>query len=227
MGWWTDFKRGVYRAFTPPTRTSTTTYNIDPGSRSYINDMRGFAGTAANTAMSHPGPFFLGPDERSPWEQAEQFRNPYQDQVIGGIRDNYSRLRGLAGLDVNRSATAAGAFGGSRHGVESAVRMAELDRSESQQVGNVLHGDFYNQIDRGLGYSEYQRNLRERQAQEPLFRADKALGYYGQGYGGPTGYTMTGKERGSALGAIGGLAQIGLGVYRGLRSPATGYGGSY
>ena len=141
----------------------------------YGQGTRDIGAQGADQVLNHQGNFFLGPDPRSIQDQAAQFHNPYQSQVIDGIRSQYDHLRGQARLNQNAGATLAGAFGSDRSHLEMGARMGELDRAQMQQVGNLLHSDWYNSVDRGLQYSEYQRNLRERQAQEPLWRHQQAI----------------------------------------------------
>ena len=138
----------------------------------YIRGTRRMAGDQAQGILDNPNDFFLGPDQRSISEMAGEFHNPYQSQVIAGIQEQFGRLRDKTMLNQNAGATAAGAFGGSRHALQTGAALGELGAAETQQIGGLLHSDWRNSVNQGLQYSEYQRALRERQAQEPVWRAN-------------------------------------------------------
>ena len=167
--------------------------------RDYLRGTRNIAGNQAGMILNNPGSFFEGADPRSIREQASQFHNPYQSQVIDGIRGQYDQLREKAHLNQAAGSTLAGAFGGDRHQLQLGARLGELDTGESQQVGNLLHSDWQNSVSQGLQYSEYQRALRERQAQEPVWRANQAVGLRQQGMG-PTGLPQGGSPLAAGLG---------------------------
>jgi len=189
------------------TQEVVTEQGLDPQSQAYVDQMRQHARGGAGVALNTPGNFFLGPDTRSIQDQIAPFLNPYMDQVIGGVRDEFDNLRGQAQVGVNQGATAAGAFGGSRQGVAQGTRLGEIDRAQTSQIGGLLSSGFQNALTQGLQFSEYQRALRERQAQEPLFRQQQAQQMLNLGLG-PTGFTNTNTQthRGSTLGTITGLA---------------------
>jgi len=62
-----------------------------------------------------------------PSQAYKQYMNPYQDEVIGGIEQQFAKARNLQ----NQQAVQAGAFGGARQGVQS----AELSAQQAQTVG--------------------------------------------------------------------------------------------
>lgn len=202
----------------------TTTQVPDAGSQQYIDQMRSYAGNAATSALGHPGQFFLGPDHRTIAQQAQPFFNPFQQNVIGGLNQSYDRLRSQAQNNVNQAATSGGAFGGSRHAISSAVRLGEIDRAHMGQVGNLLHTGWQNAVTQGLQYSEYSRALRERQAQEPLFRHQQAMSFLNQGMG-PVGWQTTTRGGGGSplatgigtgLSIYGAMGQSGMGGRGGI-----------
>lgn len=186
---------------------TTNTRALDPQSQAFVDEMRRRAQGGADVALNHPGSFFLGPSGDSVESMIAPFMNPYQGQVIDGVRQQFDQLRGQANVGVNQGATAAGAFGGARHGVAQGTRLGELDRAEMSQIGGLLSSGFQNALTQGLQFSEYQRALRERAAREPLFRQQMAQGFLNGGLG-PTGFTDTNVQvqNGSTLGAITGLA---------------------
>lgn len=62
-----------------------------------------------------------------------QFANPFQQQVIDNTMADMNRSRGMALGQIGQQASAAGAFGGSRHGVAE----AETNRGFFDQAGNM------------------------------------------------------------------------------------------
>ena len=174
--------------------------------RDYTRGTRDMASGQADQILNNPGSYFLGPDGRSISDQAAQFHNPYQNQVIEGIRSEYDHLRGQAGLNQAAGSTLAGAFGGDRHQLQLGAAMGELGRGQAQQVGNLLHNNWTDSVDRGLQYSEYERALRERQAQEPIYRAQTAVGLRNAGAG-PMGLPQGGSPLAAGLGT--GIATFG------------------
>lgn len=196
------------------TDTTRQTQRLDPQSQAFVNDMRERARAGAGTALDAPGNFFLGPDTRSITDQLMPFMNPYIQHVIGGLGGQYDAARSRAVIDANQRATAAGAFGGSRAAVERGARLGELDVGQLGQTGSLLAGGFNQALDRGLAHSEYVRALRERQAQEPLWRQQQAQQMLNLGLG-PVGQTSTTSrtQQGSTAGALAGLAGTALGAY--------------
>ena len=168
-----------------------TTTGPDRRSQDYIDRGRGYGQDAYNTALNNPNPFFHGPSNMSIGDQAAPFFNPFQDEVIGSIRDEFNFLRGQAGLDADTAAISQGAFGGSRAAAERGARFGELDRGQTRQIGDLRYRGYQDAVTQGLQYQEYLRNLRERQAQEPLYRHQAANQLYWGGLG-PVGQSTYG-----------------------------------
>ena len=59
----------------------------------------------------------------------QQYMNPYQDEVIEGIEEQFGKAQSAAGLKAAQT----GAFGGARQGLQS----AELARQQAQTVGQA------------------------------------------------------------------------------------------
>lgn len=76
-----------------------------------------------------------------------QFMNPYQQYVT----DEITRQAGMAQNQLAAQAVGAGAFGGSRMGVQA----AEIERARQANIGQSLAGGFQ----QALGAAERQRNL--------------------------------------------------------------------
>ena len=66
----------------------------------------------------------------------QQYMNPYQDEVISGIQQQFAKAQSAAGL----SAAQSGAFGGGREGIQR----ASLANQEAQTVGQA-HAQNYGQ----------------------------------------------------------------------------------
>jgi len=207
-------------------KTQTTTQTLDPSSQRFVDQMRSQAQGSSN-AIQNMGPLFAGADQRSIQEQMAPFMNPYIQQVIGGLGEQFDTLRAGARTQGSQAATAAGAFNSSRHGVAEGVRLGEIDRAQGQQVGGLLSNQFNSALSTGLQHSEYQRALRERQLQEPLFRRQMQQQFM-QGGLGPTGGTSTSVQPGNLMGDIAGAGLIGLSMMNpaaGIAAGAFGGGG--
>ena len=183
-------------------KRNTSGTGLDPQSQAYVNQMRGMAGNAAQTALNPPGGnWFMGPLSEGDISSA---MNPFISNVVDSTRAEFDHLRGLAGRDANAQATAA-AFGGSRHGVMAGARMGELDRAQGSQIANLMQQGY----GQALSFAEHQRQLAERQLQSPLFANQQALNFMNFGMG-PVGQQNTQPRNwfGSALGG----AQAGMGI---------------
>lgn len=201
--------------------TSKTTgmQTLDSGSQGYVDQMRQY-GQGAGALINAGGSYFTGPQTMSIGEQISPFMNPYMGNVIGALGNEYDHLRDQAGMRTNQAATAAGAFGGSRHGIAEGVRMGELDRAQMSQTAGLLQSGYQNAMNAALPYWEQQRQLQEQQLQEPFWRYQQGLGMMNLGMG-PVGWntTSSSKQRESSpstMGTLGGMAVTGLGLASGL-----------
>lgn len=206
----------------------TQSTGLNPRDQQYQDLIRQRAQQAAGVAQN-TGQLFIGPDQRPVGEQIAPYLNPYLDQVVGGVQSDFDRLRGQTLTAANQDATKAGAFGGSRSGVLAGTRLGEVDRAEANTLGQLRSQGFQNAMGVGLQQNELNRQLMERQAQEPLFRQQQALNFLNLGMG-PMGQQSTRTDPrnpfGSALGGamtgfgvggpLGGLVGGGLGLLGGL-----------
>jgi hypothetical protein len=71
-----------------------------------------------------------------------RFMNPYLQNVVGQVGQQFNQLRNQATLDTNQQATQAGAFGGSRHGIMQGERLGQLDRAQADQTAQLLNQGF-------------------------------------------------------------------------------------
>ena len=145
--------------------------------------------------------------------RAQQFMNPYQQQVIDESIRQINRQGDISRQNLQAQATRAGAFGGSREGVQR----AELERALAEQknaaiVGGLSQG--YNQA-----ASQAQQAFEQQQARQ-LAQAQGLQGAAGlQGQFGQTGQQQA-LQQAQALQGIGGLygqqslqqAQLGQGA---------------
>jgi hypothetical protein len=150
------------------------TQTLDPGSQQFVDWMRNV------TQEHHARPLDVG-----------AFFNPFMDN----LRGEFDMLRGQARTGVAQDATAAGAFGGARHGVAEGVRLGEIDRAQGTMTAQAHQ-------------QAVQNAMQHRMMQAQLMN----LGL------GPTGMIATEREQGDPLGTLFGLGAgfAGLGGISGL-----------
>lgn len=195
-------------------KVTTQTQTFDPATQRHIDRMRRGGAAGSGVALNQPGSFFTGPNTQSIQDIIAPFLNPYQDQVIGGINQQFDRSRGLATVAGNQAATAAGAFNSSRHGVAEGVRLGEIDAAEAQQVGGFLSDQFNTAVNQGIGYNQYQNSLMQQKLQEPLFRQQMSQQLL-QGSLGPTSGSVESRQKGSVFGDLMGLGTMAVGAFTG------------
>jgi hypothetical protein len=168
----------------------------DAASQQYIDQMRQMGQQNAQSAM---GQNFM-PTMQGIQANAAGFMDPYQSQVIGGMRQEFDFMRGQALNGVDASATQAGAFGGSRHGVMAGARMGEIDRAQGQQIGQMMQSGYQNAMQQGsqLAYA---------QAQEPMMRQNHAMNQMNMGMG-PTGWNQQTQAPANVAGGLAGVGTI-------------------
>lgn len=198
-------------------KKQTTTQRLDPRSQGYVDQMRAQAGASADMILNDPGSFFIGPNQQSVGEIVGQFMNPYTEQVIGNLGAEFDQRRAAATTAANQAASAAGAFGSARHGVREGVQLGELDRAQMQQVGGLLSNQWNQAVQQGLGYNQYQNQLRAQQAMEPVWRAQQAAQLRSGGLG-PTGMDTTQIQKGNLFKDLAGAAMTFANPLKGLIS---------
>lgn len=162
---------------------------VDASSQAYIDQMR----QHALSSLGGIGGQQFAPTAGQVNNLTGELMNPYMSQVVGGVGQQFDQLRGQAAQQTNQQATAAGAFGGSRHGVATGQRMAELDRAQTQQVGQLLAG----------GHQQAQAAALPLAAQQAMAPA-QAAAFQQQllaGGLGPTGQVSTGAGSQSSVGS--------------------------
>lgn len=142
---------------------------MDPGSRRFIEDfLRPLGMAGAQTALGQEGSFFEGatdaqrqamerlgqdlsgvgnfgfsPSQMDP-NRAQDFFSPFQDEVVGGVQQDFDRQRQQALTNAAQEATGAGAFGGSRSGILQAQALGDVNRNESQTLASLRNQGFQN-----------------------------------------------------------------------------------
>jgi hypothetical protein len=100
---------------------------IDPATQQAL---QGFQGIARQGNLGFSA---LGGDSAA----LQQLMNPYQSQVLNQAQAQYGRDQQSTMNGVNDAATAAGAFGGSRHGVATGVALGQLGQTHEQQMADL------------------------------------------------------------------------------------------
>ena len=75
-------------------------------------------------------------------EQINQYMNPYSQNVIDVLTSQYADTAAQAQNSVDAAAQSAGAFGGSRHGVQSAVQAAQGQKDLSSMIAQLLNQNY-------------------------------------------------------------------------------------
>ena len=114
---------------------------------------------------------------------AQQFYNPYEDQVVQGVIEQMNKQNQQQGIEDRNRAISAGAFGGSRGRLMEQEREKSFGRGLTQAVGGL----------RQQGWN---------QAQQAAQQAGQGLGTLGQGMG----------QMGAGFADLGMLGQRGLGT---------------
>lgn len=84
-----------------------------------------------------------------------QFTNPYTNMVTGQTLDSLERQRQMQANTTGAQASAAGAFGGSRHGVADALTNEAFARQGAQTFGNLQQQGF----NTALGAAQNQQQM--------------------------------------------------------------------
>lgn len=87
--------------------------------------------------------------------QIGRFMNPYTQMVTGNTLQDLERQRQMQTNTLGAQAQAAGAFGGSRHGVAEALTNEAFARQGAQTFGNLQQQGF----NTALGAAQNQQNL--------------------------------------------------------------------
>lgn len=220
--------------------SQTVSTRLDPKTQDFVDQMRRMAIQGAgtiNTSVAGPtGAFTQGLEGLQNLPQyAQQFFNPFQDQVIGGVQADFDRQRQFALNNAAQQATGAGAFGGSRSGILQAQALGDVNQNEAQTLANLRMGGYNNALNFGMQNAqqlmqggEALRQIQNQQSQTPFMNAQQrlqlmnlGLGPFGTSqsqpmYGNPLGGAAGGALAGSAFGPIGTAIGGGIGLLGGL-----------
>lgn len=107
---------------------------------------------------------------------AQQFMNPYQQQVIDQAMMNINRQGDIARQNMQGQAVRAGAFGGSREGIQR----AELERGLSETRNNSI----IQALQQGYGAAQQQAQQAFEQQQGRQMQGAQTMGDLGKGIAG-------------------------------------------
>ena len=132
---------------------------------------------------------------------ANPFMNPYQQQVIDRMNDQFGVQNQMTMRGVNDAATQANAFGGSRHGIATGTALAENARNQSAQVANLLQQGYGDSMNR----AQWAAEQGSQGLGDPNAYRLNMMGRAFQGFGGLHGTTNSGTSGQSRSGWNAGL----------------------
>lgn len=227
----------------PKERQTTQTSQVDPQTQAFMDQFRQLALSQAqggpNQFLQQAGQGFggltdnLGFAQQRGLQGIEQFFNPFQQEVIGGVQSDFDRQRQQAEVSARQQATRSGAFGGSREAVLNAELQGGVNRNEASTLANIRQGGFNQAAQNLFGQRRFAGNLGlaglqglagvgGQQGQQQL---QNLLGL--QGAIGPFGQTQTQTEpffNNPFAGALGGAATAG-GLFGMFGGGFPGFGG--
>jgi hypothetical protein len=187
-----------------------TAYNFDP---QFLAQLQGLASSNLGLAS---GPLDIG-----------QFMNPYMSEVVGAVQGDFDRMRERSLNAVGGDATAAGAFGGSRHGIAEGTALGEIAQREGQTLAGLRAGGWSEALQAamqqkqlsgqlGLGASGMLHGMQYedfvRMQQDPFARFQALLGSSAST---PYGTTQETTSRGNLMSTLGGVASVGASMIPG------------
>jgi hypothetical protein len=174
----------------------------------YLQQAQQQAGLGATTqaigagTMAQASPYLQGAAQSYDPTSAQAFMDPYQQNVTQEALKEYERQADIARTGLATSAQKAGAFGGSRMGVQE----AELDRNladiKSRRVFEDMSRNYQQAQGAAMGsFSDQQK--RQLASGQGLGQLGQGLGQLGQGFGQlGLGQASVGKTQ-AGLGALG------------------------
>lgn len=159
------------------------------------------AGLAGATGAFQPG-------------SVSQFFNPYESAAVQQALQDISRAGQIQQQQLNAQAVGAGAFGGSRQGIQQAELSRAILEQQGRTAGQMRQAGFETAAQRAQQAfeAEQARRMQAAQASGQLgLQGSELLSRLGQGIGGlGTQYGQLGLAQGEALGTLG-LRQASLG----------------
>lgn len=111
---------------------------------------------------------------------AQKFMNPYQQQVMDKMTEQFANQNKMTTAGINDQATQAGAFGGSRHGVAQGVALGENLRNQGMMAADMLSQGFEGAMGRagqvanlGFGGAQAGANLGMEAGNQAVWRANQ------------------------------------------------------
>jgi hypothetical protein len=77
-----------------------------------------------------------------------QYANPFQQNVISGLKTNAMQNYNTMANQLGAEATRAGAFGGSRHGIAQGQMAADVQRDLNNQIGQLQYSGYNDAMSR-------------------------------------------------------------------------------
>ena len=152
---------GAIDAKNAPKETTTTT-SIDPDvKREYMANLERAKAAAAGLGVrqfAQPGEMYTAAERNlynlgmTPFGAADiqQFFNPYEEQVVQGALGDIERSRLMQDIADRERASRAGAFGGSRQGVQSALTNEAALRTAATTASGLRSAGFNTAANLGL-----------------------------------------------------------------------------
>ena len=152
---------GAIDAKNAPTSQTTTT-SIDPDiKREYMANLERAKSAAAGLGVrqfAQPGAMYTAAEQNlynlgmTPFGAADiqQFFNPYEEQVVQGALGDIERSRLMQDIADRERASRAGAFGGSRQGVQSALTNEAALRTAATTASGLRSAGFNTAANLGL-----------------------------------------------------------------------------
>ena len=100
---------------------------------------------------------------------ASAFYNPFQQNVLNAVNQQYGQVRDLTNRNISDRATAAGAFGGDREAVTRGAALAGIGRDQNAALSQLTY----------QGYNDAQNRAQQQQQ----FQSQAGQSLFGQGIG--------------------------------------------
>tara|TARA_R110001592_G_scaffold28304_3_gene104160 strand:- start:5873 stop:7147 length:1275 start_codon:yes stop_codon:yes gene_type:complete len=163
--------------------------DVQPRFDQQLNDARGYLQTS--------GQLGLGATQQFDPRMAEQYFNPYEDQVVQqALKDTREGLS-QADMGLRGNAVSSGAFGGSRGRITSDDLARQVGRGTAEAVGGLRSTGYQNALSNASNAFEQQQR-----------RQAGAAGLFGN-LGGGLG-SLAGQQAGLGADIAGGIAGLGL-----------------
>ena len=117
----------------------------------------GYSGQAESALSKGLGMVDQGMGSFDPSTQVDKFMNPYQQQVIDNAMSQIDRQGQMARAGEDAKAVAAGAFGGSRQGVQRAETAGRVQEAKNRTIGDLLNKGYSSALSSSMTADEAAR----------------------------------------------------------------------